>query len=158
MCPTYVIRKKQHRYEYELEAPFFPGYLFCRVASKSCEKIITTVGVVRIVGFGNTPTRIDDTEIERVKRIAASPIAKTPWRYLPAGCRVRIESGPLEGLEGFLEQDSNGSKLVVSVTMLCRSIAAVLDPLTTIVPLLPKRVECVMKDEERVAMRLSLGA
>lgn len=150
--PMYVKRKSHPRVF--CEAPLFPGYLFCRVASKVMGKIVTTPGVLRIVSNGNTPARVDESEINRVRQITESDLARTPWRYLPSGCRVRIESGPLSGLEGFLEQDGEGSKLVVSITMLCRSVAAVLESSTIVTPLTGKSMSRVMRDEERLALKL----
>jgi transcription antitermination factor NusG len=153
--PTYVCKTHSRS---EFEAPLFPGYLFCRIVSPHCGKIITTGGVVQILRVGGVPARIDSLEIERIKRIVTSPVVRMPWRYLPAGCRVRIASGPLEGMEGLIENDNNGPKLVVSVNILCRSVAAALDPSTVIVPLFRKTVPLATTDEQRLAQRLASGA
>jgi hypothetical protein len=47
---------------------------------------------------------------------------------------VRVERGPLRGLEGTLLRDGDEARLVVSVEMLQRSIAAEVDP-DMVVPL-----------------------
>src|SRR5215471_17879374 len=38
-----------------IELPLFPGYVFCRFDLQVVPRIVTTAGVVRIVGMGNTP-------------------------------------------------------------------------------------------------------
>jgi hypothetical protein len=43
------------------------------------------------------------------------------------GERVRMRSGPLKGLEGRLERTNDQFRLVVSVELLCRSIATEVD-------------------------------
>lgn len=153
--PTYMKRKLPS--QFTCEVPLFPGYLFCRFTANVTGKIVTTPGVLRIVSNGNVPAHVDDSEIARVKQITQSSVAKMPWRYLPAGCRVRIENGPLAGVEGFLEEDSGCSRLVVSISMLCRSVAAVLDPSTILTPLSCKRPGYVTNDERRFAMKLAAG-
>ncbi len=50
-----------------------------------------------------------------------------------SGRRVQVERGPLKGLEGTLLRDQRGSRLVVSIEMLQRSIAAEIDP-SAVVP------------------------
>jgi len=48
----------------------------------------------------------------------------TPWPFLQVGQRVVIERGPLEGVEGILEQVKGKFRLVVSICLLQRSISA----------------------------------
>lgn len=115
------------------EASLFPGYVFCQITSESRGRILTTSGVLRIVSYGGVPACVDEQELGRIRRLVASPVMKSPWRYLPNGLRVRIGNGPLEGLVGILDRRSG--KLIVSVTILQRSVAAELDLSTQIVPL-----------------------
>lgn len=132
-CPVYAKRKLPG--QLTCEVPLFPGYLFCRFRANVVGKIVTTPGVLRIVSNGNRPALVEESEIARVRQITQSLVVKMPWRFLPVGCRVRIENGPLAGVEGFLEQDSDCKRLVVSILMLCRSVAVVLDPSTILTPL-----------------------
>jgi transcription antitermination factor NusG len=106
----------------------FRGYLFCRFALPDRIRILNTTGVAQIVGSGNTPVPISEAEIRSVQALAASQVACTPWPYLEAGQRVSIEIGPLAGVEGVILRAENGKpRVVVSVTMLLRSVAAEID-------------------------------
>ena len=54
LLPTYrSIRKWSDRVK-ELEQPLFPGYLFCRFDIHDRRPVITTPGVLQIVGSGRT--------------------------------------------------------------------------------------------------------
>lgn len=103
----------------------FGGYLFCRFALPDRLKVLNAAGVAQIVGIGNTPVPISEAEIRSVQTLATSKVACTPWPYLQAGQRVSIDCGPLAGVEGVIIRAEDGkSRVVVSVTMLLRSIAA----------------------------------
>src|ERR1700684_772011 len=48
----------------QLDLPLFPGYLFCRFdVQDRLLPILTTPGVISILGFGRTPVPIADEEI-----------------------------------------------------------------------------------------------
>jgi transcription antitermination factor NusG len=114
------------------ECPLFPGYLFCRITPECNGHIVTTPGVIRIVAFGGQPAVIDEEEIVRVRTIIASDVVRDPWQYVQTGCTIQIRSGPLKGLRGILISTKQSRRIVVSVSILQRSVAAVLDSDTTI--------------------------
>ncbi len=109
------------------EKPLFPGYLFCRFNAKWRMPVLTTPGVLNVVGCGGRPEPIDEAELLAIKTIAASPLGYNPCPYLEAGNRVRILDGPLAGLKGILLDPKRGRRLVVSVSLMQRSIAVELD-------------------------------
>jgi len=111
----------------ERRKALFPGYLFCKITDRGVGKILTTPGVIRIVGIGNRPTPVPDEELESIRTAVESGINAQTWRYLPHGSKVRISNGPLEGLSGVLVSEPSGRRLVVSVTLLQRSVAITLD-------------------------------
>jgi transcription antitermination factor NusG len=112
----------------ELDLPLFPGYLFCRFDVKDrLLPILTTPGVVAIVGAGKTPVHIDDQEIEAIRAILGSGLAVQPSPFLHVGSIVYIEGGPLAGVEGIITNTDKVYRLVVSVSLLQRSIAVEID-------------------------------
>src|ERR1035438_9824987 len=44
----------------QLDLPLFPGYLFCRFDVRDRLPILTTPGVISVVGAGKTPVPVDD--------------------------------------------------------------------------------------------------
>lgn len=125
--PVYRVRRRHLGRSIESEYPLFPGYIFCRFDAKKRLPILMTTGVVSIVGFGNEPAPIPDHEIEAVKVVLRSGLPAEPCPYLREGQRVRILHGSLEGLEGTLLKKKNQVRMVVSVTMLQRSISVEID-------------------------------
>jgi transcription antitermination factor NusG len=87
-----------------------------------------TPGVTRIVGLGKVPTPVNEAEMASMKTAVGSGLLSQPWPFLQAGDRVHIERGPLRGLEGILLEVRGEQRLVLSVTLLQRSVAVVIDP------------------------------
>jgi transcription antitermination factor NusG len=97
--------------------PLFPGYLFCRFdVTDRLMPILTTPGVIGIVGAGKTPVPIDDEEIEAIRAILRSGLAARPWPFLQVGSKVYIERGPLTGMEGIIANADKVYRLIVSPT------------------------------------------
>ena len=113
----------------ELEAPLFPGYVFCRFSPQDRLPILTTPGVAYIVGMGKTPVAVADAEIAALQAIVKSGLRAQAWPFMRIGQFVRIEDGPLCGLEGILLDFRNSHRLVVSVTLLQRSVAVEIERL-----------------------------
>jgi transcription antitermination factor NusG len=125
--PLYRSRRRWSDRIKELEMPLFPGYLFCRFEADKRLPILTTPGIIQVVGVGNTPMPVDETEISAVQSIVISRLNARPWPYLHVGRTVRIEHGPLTGVEGILLAVRKSHRLIVSVTLLRRSVAVEID-------------------------------
>jgi transcription antitermination factor NusG len=125
--PTYrSIRKWSDRVK-EVEQPLFPGYLFCRFNYHQRRPLIATSGVMQIVGTGRTAVPVADDEISSLQLALASGLPRQPWPYLEVGQRVRINYGNLRGLEGLLVNLKGNHRVVLSVSLLQRSVAMEVD-------------------------------
>src|ERR1700687_2992063 len=111
----------------EVEVPLFPGYLFCRMNPHNRLPVLMTPGVIQIVGIGKTPIPVEEQEIDAIQRVGKSGISPMPWPYLQVGHVARIEDGPLRGMTGIVIRIKSGLKLVLSVSLLQRSIAVEID-------------------------------
>jgi transcription antitermination factor NusG len=111
----------------ELDQPLFPGYLFCRFDFQNRRPLVITPGIIRVVGIGERPTPIEDREIEAIQLALASGLPSWPWPYLEVGERVRVNYGSLSGLEGFLTSFKGAHRVVLSVSLLQRSVAMEVD-------------------------------
>jgi transcription antitermination factor NusG len=125
--PVYTCRRRWSDRVKEFESPLFPGYLFCRFDSRNRLPILTTPGVVQVVGVGKKPVPVDDSEITAIQILMGSGLAGRPWAFLHVGQRVRIERGPLTGVVGILTGFRGHYRLVLSVTLLQRSVAVEVD-------------------------------
>jgi transcription antitermination factor NusG len=125
--PTYRAKRRWSDRMKIVVLPLFEGYVFCRTDDEHAGRIILTPGVVRLVSVAGVPATIDDDEIDALRRIVASSAEVEPWPFLRVGDRVRIESGALAGIEGILESVRGKRRVIVSVTLLQRSVAVELD-------------------------------
>lgn len=108
-------------------AALFPGYIFCRLDLAVRTPMLTTPRVIRIVGSGCSPEPVPSEEVDSIRLACASGLPLTRQRYLAEGDRVLIQRGPLSGTEGILVRYKDNHRLVVSVTLLQRSIAIEVD-------------------------------
>ena len=106
-----------------VELPLFPGYVFCRLNVENRLPLLTIPGALHFVGIGKTPIPLDDTEVLAIQSAVSSTLWTEPWPYVEVGQRVRLEAGPLAGLEGILVEKRKQYRIVVSVTLLQRSMA-----------------------------------
>ncbi len=79
------------------------------------------------MGVGKTPVPIDESEIAAIQATVKSGLPRQPWPFLEIGHRVRIEYGPLCGVQGILLGFRGHQRLVLSVTLLQRSVAVQID-------------------------------
>lgn len=73
-------------------APLFPGYLFVQVIDQ-WRAIDRTVGVLKLIKFGETPARCPDAEIDKLReRLDANGLIRLAARP-PEGARGKISIG-----------------------------------------------------------------
>jgi len=111
----------------ESEVPLFPGYFFCRMNPYNRLPVLMTPGVIQIVGVGKTPIAVEEEEIAAIQLAGKSGMPMMPWPYLQVGEVARIKEGPLRGLTGIVVKIKSGTKLVLCVSLLQRSVAVELD-------------------------------
>lgn len=121
--PLYRARRRWSDRLKELEVPLFPGYVFGRFPVHDRVRVLRIPGVTRIVGFGGVPLPVAPWEIEGIRAALASKLPIGPWPYPQAGERVRVECGPLRGVEGTLLRQIDSLRLVLGVELLQRSLA-----------------------------------
>jgi transcription antitermination factor NusG len=115
--------------------PLFSGYVFVRINRSERMQVLTAPGVLHLVGRGE-PTPIPDAEIERVQHCLQRRAPLEIHEYLPTGSLVLVKAGPLTGLEGLLVRRGNGTRLVLSISVIESSIAVEVDA-ADVVPVAP---------------------
>jgi transcription antitermination factor NusG len=130
--------KRRHQYDHrvrEFELPLFPGYLFCHTSLGTRLPIMTTPGVIRIVGAGRTPIPVDNAEIWSLKKAAEAGVAVSPHHFWKSGQMGRISTGPLAGVEGVVVKSKQSLRLILCVTLLQRAVMLEIDSsCVTLVP------------------------
>jgi transcription antitermination factor NusG len=125
--PLYKCQRRWSDRFKEIDVPLFPGYVFCNFNAMNRLPVLTIPGVVQVVGIGRIPVPIDEMEIAAIQVAVKSGLPSQPWPFLRIGHRVRIEHGPLCGIEGILLGFRGHQRLVLSVTLLQRSVAVQVD-------------------------------
>jgi transcription antitermination factor NusG len=110
-----------------LQLPLFPGYVFVRLALRDRMRVLQIPSVARFVSFNGNPATLPETEIEALKAALERGIEAAPHPYVKVGRRVRINSGPLEGLEGIVIRKKNDLRFVISLDTIQRSIRLDID-------------------------------
>lgn len=83
--------------------------------------MVSSYGIEYVVGTREQSSIIPEVEIESLRRAVEAGAA--PSDYLKVGQRVRVCSGALLGVEGILTRTETGERLVVSVSLLQRSVS-----------------------------------
>ncbi len=125
--PTFNTLKRVRGKSCDVKAPLFPGYLFCRFDALKRLPVLLTPGVVTVVGRGRIPIPVEDSEIEAVQKVVSTGLQVEPWPYLEVGQLVRIDDGALCGIQGVLIGFKGARRIVVSVSLLRRSVALEID-------------------------------
>ena len=107
-----------------LELPLFPGYVFVHISPEERIRVLGTPGVARFVSVNGRPAEVPDCDIESLQRGVANGIHTEPHPYLKVGQKVRIKRGPLAGAEGILVRKKEKLRVVLSVHLIMRSVAA----------------------------------
>lgn len=109
-----------------VQLPLFPGYVFVRIPLREKLRVLEVPSVVRMVSFDGRPAALADEEIAGLRRGLVALKAE-PHPYLKVGRRVRIERGPLAGMEGILVRKKDRLRLVLSIHLIMRSVAVEVD-------------------------------
>src|SRR5262249_9082956 len=125
--PVYQARRRWSDRIKQMDIPLFPGYVFCRFPLSARKSILRTPSVLRILGIGSVPTPMDDQEIKALQTVVQARAGVLPHPFLQTGQLVRIEDGPLYGLEGIIVDARRAPRLVLSVKLLQRSVAVEID-------------------------------
>lgn len=117
--PVYRRRRQWADQTKGIELPLFPGYVFCKMNPTDRLPILAVPGVIGIVG--RMPVSVPEQEILAVQDVVKSGLAYHPGAFL-TGQTVRVEYGPLRGLEGVVVEVKKSYRLIISVQMLRRSV------------------------------------
>jgi len=115
-----------------IERPLFPGYVFVQLALTNGQATPQIVNVLQVpyiyqvLPTSLAPAPIPDAEIAAVRAALAAKVPLFACDYV-AGQRVKVERGPLKGTEGVVLRRNGVTRLVISMTLLARSVFVHLD-------------------------------
>jgi len=99
----------------------FPGYLFAQFSVEhDYRTVIYSRGVRGVVSFGPTPAVVDEEMIQAIKDRLCNGYVTFPEAAFTPGQVVRIQEGPLRGMEAVFERQIPGYQRAV---LLLRAIS-----------------------------------
>jgi transcriptional antiterminator RfaH len=113
-------------------APLFPRYLFVAMdtARQRWRAVQSTLGVARLVAFGDAPAPMRESVIEQIRGREADDglICFPPPATFAHGDAVRVANGPLESCLGFFESITDSERVAVLLDILGRKTRVILHP------------------------------
>jgi transcription antitermination factor NusG len=125
--PTYRSVRRWKDRRKVLELPLFPSYIFVQLNGKNRLDLLRLPGVLGLVCFQGRPAPVESAEIENLRLGLVDRTIVHPHPYLKAGRRVRIRSGSMAGVEGVLVRKKDCSRVVLSISLLQRSVSIDID-------------------------------
>ena len=116
--PQMRIERVRRRKAEVATEPMFPRYLFIRLDSsdqgQSWSPIRSTLGVSRLVTFGQHPARVPDALVEALRQAPPVQVA----RLFAPGDVVQVVSGPLQGAQGVVQASDGEQRALVLIELL----------------------------------------
>jgi transcription antitermination factor NusG len=110
LLPTYKTKKNWSGKLREVNAPLFPGYVFCRFNVQNRLPVLVTPGVISVVGRGRVPMPVEDGEIAAIQTLVSSGFSRhrsLTWKSAKVGLRNALWG--LEGIQLISRQSSHRS-------------------------------------------------
>lgn len=106
--------------------PVFPGYLFAKFSPMRKRAVYASEQVANVLDVFDQDSLLREMENIRILLRESDKIEEHP--FIAVGRRVRVASGKLKGLEGYVEKFRDKFRVVVSVEMFRQSVCMEVDP------------------------------
>jgi transcription termination/antitermination protein NusG len=104
-----------------VDEPLFPGYLFvrgtldCAYAADRTKRVASILNVPNQAGL--------DWELRNLAMVLNQRVPMDPYPYLKEGVRVEVRTGPLRGLQGYVEGRKGWDRLLIRVEILGQAVS-----------------------------------
>ena len=105
--------------------PLFSGYLFFCGQEDQRVELLRTNRVANLIEVIDQETLLD--ELVQIAQALRSGAPLTPHKYLKAGQKCRVITGPLIGMEGIVVRTKNAIRLVLQIDMLGQAASVEID-------------------------------
>lgn len=119
-----VVRRKMQ----SVITPLFPGYLFARFCLSQSRMVMYASGVRNLVSFGHAPATVNSEIIAGIRERLQDGVVDLKVPSFTRGDVVRIQEGPLCGLEAVFQKEMIGQQraMLLMKTLTCQ-VRVVLD-------------------------------
>lgn len=130
VLPMMCVEKLRRGRLQAVQEVLFPRYLFVRLGSgldaQSWGPIRSTVGVSRMITFGQTPARVSDDLIDELRRRSAS--TEVQRRVFEPGEPVMVTQGPFAGLDAVYQMTDAQGRVMVLLDILSKQVKLTVTP------------------------------
>ncbi len=113
-----------------VQEALFPRYLFIRLGigleSQSWSPIRSTIGVSRLVTFGQTLAKIDDALVSELR--AKSESTEVQLRQFEPGEQVVMTDGPFVGVEAIYQMADGEGRVMVLLNIMSKQVKMAVPP------------------------------
>ena len=113
--PLYTERSRWTDRSVVLERPLFTGYVFVRFSPRARLFVVSTPGVIRLLGDHESDT-VSAEEIERIRNGLATDCHLRPHPHVSVGTSVRVRSGVFEGVEGIVTEFRHQCRVIITLS------------------------------------------
>jgi transcription antitermination factor NusG len=107
------------------QKPLFPNYVFLQLLPQQRQSVYQNDHVVNVLDVPDQPTF--EHQLHGILRALESDLEVRLAPSITAGCRVRVRSGPLRGLEGWVEQRTGKVLVLLRLDFISQAAAVKLD-------------------------------
>jgi transcription antitermination factor NusG len=120
----------------QLERPLFTGYLFVRFSSRERLSVISTPGVLHLLG-DSAGSEVSCEELDRIRQALVGGYTLLPHPWLDVGTKVRVRGGVFDGVQGVVTELRRQCSVIIELAAIrqCFSLEVGIDqvePVATI--------------------------
>ena len=113
--PLYTERVKWTDRTVVTERPLFSGYVFARYIPQDRRSVISTPGVLRLLGDEEW-NLVSCTELDNIRAGLAGGLLLRPHPSVAVGTPVRVRSGIFAGVEGVVTEIRHQCKVIITLS------------------------------------------
>jgi transcription antitermination factor NusG len=123
--PCYKARHKYHGKTVSFDKPLFPGYVFLRLQPAQKDSVRQSDHVANLLEVADQETL--QRQLEKILRALETGFEVRLAPTIGEGMRVRIKAGPLQGVEGLVEQRHDPSVMLLRLDFINQAAAVKLE-------------------------------
>jgi transcription antitermination factor NusG len=127
--PLYRMRSKWTDRSVLLERPLFAGYVFVRFSPRERLSVVSTPGVLHLLGDSVGSSEVSCAELDRIRQALVGGYTLLPHPWLEVGTRVRVRGGVFDGVEGVVTELRRQCSVVIELAAIrqCFSLEVGID-------------------------------
>ena len=120
--PLYPERVKWTDRTVVTERPLFSGYVFARINPHSRFSVISTPGVLRILG-DEERNMVSDEELAKIREGLTRGLSLRPYPDFAVGTSVRVRNGVFAGVEGIVTELRKQCSVIIALSTVRQSFS-----------------------------------